>query len=90
MVGEATFSIYKKNRKEIKPVMLDMIMPGMTGGQVYDRLRRISPKIKALLSSGYSTNGEAALILSHGCNGFLLKPFGISGVSRKIRSTLDA
>jgi len=87
--GEQAISIYQRHRKDIHLVILDMIMPGMTGGQVYDRLRQINPKIKALLSSGYSINGQATEILSRGCNGFLQKPFGIGELSRKVRSTLD-
>jgi len=70
-------------------VILDMIMPGMGGSEVYDRLKKIDPEIKVLLSSGYSIAGKATEILEKGCNGFIQKPFNIKELSEKIRTILD-
>ena len=69
-------------------VILDMIMPGMSGGETYDRLKEISPDIRVLLSSGYSIDGQAAEILKRGCSGFIQKPFNIEQLSQKIREIL--
>ena len=69
-------------------VILDMIMPGMSGGETYDRLKEISPGIRVLLSSGYSIDGQAAEILKRGCRGFIQKPFNIEELSQKIRKIL--
>jgi CheY-like chemotaxis protein len=66
-----------------------MIMPGMGGGETYDRLKEADPDIKVLLSSGYSINGEAGEILDRGCDGFIQKPFNIKELSRKLREILD-
>jgi len=70
-------------------VILDMIMPEIGGGDTYDRLKEINPNIKALLSSGYSINGQATEILERGCNGFIQKPFNIGELSKKMREILD-
>jgi DNA-binding response OmpR family regulator len=43
-----------------------------------------------LLSSGYSIDGQAAGILSRGCNGFIQKPFGMKELSAAIRKVLDS
>jgi len=59
-------------------------MPDMGGGETYDRLKKIDPDIKVLLSSGYSIEGEATEILERGCNGFIQKPFMIKQLSEKI------
>jgi len=53
-------------------VILDMIMPDMSGGMTYDRVKEIDPDIKVLLSSGYSINSQATKILDRGYNGFIL------------------
>ena len=74
---------------QVDMVMLDMIMPDMEGGKVYDRLKGINPDIKVLLSSGYSIDSQAQEILDRGCNGFIQKPFDIKQISRKIREILD-
>ncbi len=63
---------------------MDMIMPGMGGGETFDRLRSINPNIKVLLSSGYSVNGQAAKILRRGCDGFIQKPFNLNQLAEKI------
>jgi len=85
--GEA-LDIYTAQQNRIDLVLLDMIMPGMNGGKVYDRLKSINPRINVLLISGYSIDGEAKEILARGCNGFMQKPFKIEALSRKIREIL--
>jgi len=87
--GKEAIDIYEKNKQEIGIVILDMIMPGMGGGDTYDRLKELNPDIKVLLSSGYSINGQATKILERGCDGFIQKPFNVMGLSRKIRGILD-
>jgi CheY-like chemotaxis protein len=70
-------------------VLLDMIMPGMGGGDAYDLMKKINPDIKVLLSSGYSIDGQAEEILERGCDGFIQKPFDMKQLSRGIREILD-
>ena len=70
-------------------VILDMIMPDMSGGEVYDRLSEINPTIKVLLSSGYSLRGQASDILARGCKGFIQKPFNIRELSHKLREVIE-
>jgi two-component system cell cycle sensor histidine kinase/response regulator CckA len=71
--GQEGIAIFKEKRNEIDLVILDMIMPGLAGGETFSRLREIDPGVRVLLSSGYSLNGEAQHIMDRGCNGFLQK-----------------
>jgi signal transduction histidine kinase len=87
--GKEAIEIFEKNRDKIAIVILDMIMPDMGGGETYDKLKEINPKIKVLLSSGYSIDGQATEIMQRGCNGFIQKPFKIKGLSLKLREILD-
>jgi len=87
--GKAAIDVYKANKDKIDMVILDMIMPEMGGGDTYDRMKEINPAVKALLSSGYSINGQATEILHRGCHGFIQKPFDMKGLSQKIREILD-
>ena len=89
MSGNEAIEIYQKNRDKIDIVILDMIMPEMGGCMVYDRLKEIDPKIKVLLSSGYSIEGKATKILDRGCSGFIQKPFDMIELSHMIREILD-
>ncbi len=87
--GKEALEIYKNKKDSIDMVILDMIMPGMGGGETYDNLKQINPDIKVLLSSGYSISGQAAEILERGCDGFIQKPFKLRQLSVKIREILD-
>jgi PAS domain S-box-containing protein len=87
--GKEAIKIYKKRRKEIGIIIMDMIMPEMGGGELFNKLKKINPDVKVLLSSGYDVNGLANKILSRGCNGFIQKPYKIKDLSQKIRKILD-
>ncbi len=86
--GEEAVAVYEKEGEKIDLVILDMIMPGMSGGKTYKMLKEMNPGIKAILSSGYSLNEEAAEIMENGCNGFIQKPFNAAELSKKIREVL--
>ena len=62
--GDEAIQIYERNADKIDLIVMDMIMPGMGGGETFDRLKAMNPAIKVLLSSGYSINGQASKILA--------------------------
>jgi PAS domain S-box-containing protein len=86
--GIEAVEVYKDNKEAIDLVILDMIMPGMGGGETYDKMKKINPIVKVLLSSGYSSEGQAAEILKRGCKGFIQKPFDLQKLSGKVLETL--
>lgn len=87
--GKEAIEHYNSNYNIIDIVILDMIMPDLGGGKVFDRLREINPNVKVLLSSGYSVDGQATEILNRGCNGFIQKPFTTNELSKTIRDILN-
>ena len=87
--GHRAIELYREHAAEIDLVVLDMIMPEMGGGEVFEALQAINPRVRVLLASGYSLNDQARKILDRGCVGFIQKPFGAADLSRKLRSVLD-
>ncbi len=87
--GREAVEIYTEHADRISAVVLDMIMPEMGGGEVFDQLKRINPSVKVLLASGYSMQGQAREILNRGCDGFLQKPFTLEDISVRIRSLIS-
>ena len=87
--GQEAVAVYTIKKNEIDLVILDMILPGISGGETFDHLREINPQAKVLLSSGYSIDGNAREILERGCDGFLQKPFQIEQLAREVRAILD-
>ena len=87
--GKETLDVYQKQKGSIDLIILDMIMPEMSGGETFDKLKEINPDVKVLLSSGYSLNGQAEEILRRGCKGFMQKPFSLEELSKRIREVVD-
>ncbi|MDX2497193.1 MAG: PAS domain S-box protein [Desulfobacterales bacterium] len=87
--GREAIKIFMEGNHAIDMVILDMVMPDMSGGEVYDRIKRIDSNVKVLLSSGYSIDGQAAEILKRGCEGFIQKPYSMEDFSKKIREVLN-
>ena len=71
-------------------VILDMIMPGKDGGEVFDAMKEINPNVRVILSSGYSIDGKAKEILQRGVKAFIQKPFRIESLAQKIREVLSS
>lgn len=86
--GRDALEIYEKASAQIKLVILDMIMPDLGGGEVFDALKKLNPDVRAILASGYSLDGRPSKILARGCRGFIKKPFGIEELSGKIKEVL--
>ncbi len=86
--AKKALELYKLHKEEIHLVILDMIMPKMSGQEAFEHLRKINPEVKVMLSSGYSIDGQARGILEKGCNGFIQKPFSLEELNKKIREIL--
>jgi two-component system cell cycle sensor histidine kinase/response regulator CckA len=86
--GTQALDIFRENRAGIDLVILDMIMPQMSGSKVFAALMELDPRARILLSSGYSINGQAMEIMRRGCRGFIQKPFTIKDLALKIRQVL--
>jgi len=86
--GAEAIELFRLNKDRINLVILDMIMPGMNGSETYTRLKEIDPRVRVILASGYSRDGQAQAILANGCQGFLQKPFNIIDLAKEIRNVL--
>ena len=87
--GVEALEQYAHHKDGIDLVILDLVMPDMSGSQTFDGLLQINPGVKVLLSSGYSVDSQASAILLRGGEGFIQKPFDEIKLSRKIREILE-
>ncbi|MBP9020800.1 MAG: response regulator [Syntrophobacterales bacterium] len=88
--GKDALELYRQDWDRIDLVILDMIMPQMSGYEVFEALKALNPKVKVILATGYSMKEQAAKIMERGCRAFMQKPFSIQELSNKIRTVLDA
>jgi two-component system cell cycle sensor histidine kinase/response regulator CckA len=86
--GSKALSVYEENRGNVELVLLDIVMPGMPGVEVFRKLQEVDPQAKVLLCSGYSIDGEARRLLDMGAAGFIQKPFTLKALSASVERVL--
>jgi PAS domain S-box-containing protein len=88
--ADEALALCKVNHRNIELLVTDVILPGMNGRQLAEQVERISPKVKVLYISGYTSN----VIVQRGILDpglwFLPKPFSLSALVVKVREVLDA
>jgi CheY-like chemotaxis protein len=78
-----------KRNPQFDLVVTDVIMPQMSGKELYEQIKSDLPQIKVLLMSGYTDDALAHHgVLDEGLF-FLEKPFSPAKLARKVRETLD-
>lgn len=87
--GKKAVELFKSCTEPIDLVILDMIMPEMSGAEVFYRLREIDPQARVLLSSGYSMEEQARELLKKGCMGFIQKPYSMGDLSKKVKDAIE-
>jgi CheY-like chemotaxis protein len=86
--GQEALNIVQKRHEPIDLIVLDMIMPGLSGRETFYRLKEIDPGIKVLLYSAHSMDEDVHLMLEKGALGFIQKPYRIAALSQKIAEML--
>jgi DNA-binding NtrC family response regulator len=88
--GSEAIAIYKEKKDEIGLVLLDVIMPEMTGKKTNLNLKKINPQVKIILMSGYSKKEISAEITGQRILGFVQKPFKMNELTKMIAAALTS
>jgi len=83
--GRQACEVYSSHSREIDIVLLDLVMPGITGLEACRRLREINPNVKVILSSGYSSDEVSGEARQAGALGFIGKPYSLEELSGALR-----
>lgn len=86
--GEEALRIFKENAGQIDLVLLDVVMPHVSGEDVFREILRLKPAIKVVVVSGFAQQ-TAARILKGSQAAFLPKPFSHGQLTRTIRDMID-
>ena len=87
--GRDAVEKFKKYYKEIDLVILDLIMPHLTGEEVYREIRRLYPNVRVILSSGYSEKDVIGKFIGKKIAGFIQKPFMGEELLEKVSKALN-
>jgi len=87
--GNEGIKLYETHRQEIQVVVLDFMMPDMTGDLVLECLRIINQDVRVMLVTGHGDEVVRKMLALRVC-GYLKKPFTISQLVQGVRDALDA
>lgn len=75
---------------ELRPdlVLLDVMMPGMDGLEVLQRIRQVDPALPILMLTARDAPGDEALGLQHGADDYVVKPFNWDVLIARVRALL--
>jgi CheY-like chemotaxis protein len=85
--GEDALRVAKGHAGPIHLLLTDVVMPGMNGPELADRLRATRPEIKVLFMSAFTSELVAAYGVFPG-DPLISKPFTVMGLAQKVRRTL--
>jgi PAS domain S-box-containing protein len=87
--GEEALKLFKADPGKYDLVILDMIMPGMSGKSCFEKMRQIAPNTRAILSSGFSPDEDLKEMLKQGLLGFIKKPFKKQELSQVVHEAMQ-
>jgi two-component system, cell cycle sensor histidine kinase and response regulator CckA len=87
--GKEALERYATARESISLVVLDLVMPEMSGKQCLQRLLALDPNVQVLIASGYSASDEQHGTGAAGAKGFVGKPYDMKRLLRAVRDALD-
>ncbi|MGL1891603.1 MAG: response regulator [Spirochaetaceae bacterium] len=82
MDGEEALEVYKLNIDIIDVIIMDMIMPKVSGQEAFFKIKKIDKDCKIIISSGFTKDDNIKEMKDAGLSGFIQKPYQISELSQ--------
>jgi CheY-like chemotaxis protein len=76
--------------EDFELLLTDVVMPGLSGGELAERVRQVRPEARVLYMSGYNDDAIVRRGVSVDEASFIQKPFTIDALTRKVRQLLDS
>lgn len=87
--GQKALDIIDQHEGPVHLLLTDVVMPGMNGKELFNRISDRHPEIKVLYMSGYTNDVIACRGVLNEDECFIPKPFSLEGIARKIREALE-
>ena len=75
---------FQSNSEQYDLAIIDMMMPTMTGKELFIELRKVRPDLIVAIASGYQMNESDESLLAIGIRGFINKPFSIVTLTERL------
>jgi DNA-binding NtrC family response regulator len=86
--GPDALDVGRRSREPIDLLIADVVMPGLSGPEVAERLRAHHPEMHVLFLSGYTSHAALPERMTAEPNAFLQKPFTAETLLAKVRERL--
>jgi two-component system, cell cycle sensor histidine kinase and response regulator CckA len=87
--GAQGLEYYREHQQDIDLILLDLIMPELSGEDAFHAIRNINPQANILIATGYADTAAVRPILEAGASGFIRKPFQISDLSQAVANAMN-
>lgn len=87
--GKQALEMYRSRMDEIELIILDLVMPEMSGAQCLERILRMNPRAKVIIASGYLPDTDKDRALDTQAKGFIQKPYKLDTMLKAMREVLD-
>jgi two-component system cell cycle sensor histidine kinase/response regulator CckA len=87
--GTDAMRMFSEHASSIPLIVTDVVMPGMSGGELAQRVRALRPDVRILFVSGYTDDKVVRRGVLHGEEDFLQKPFTPMELAQRVRAALD-
>jgi two-component system cell cycle sensor histidine kinase/response regulator CckA len=87
--GTDALRLFIEHASSIQVIITDVVMPGMSGGELAQRIRAMRPDARILFVSGYTDDKVVHRGVLHGEEDFMQKPFTPMELAQRVRAALD-
>jgi len=86
--GEKCLELWQSGKPEL--ILLDIMMPGMSGYDVFERIRRVDKETKIVfLTVLFAPKERIQQLMDLGLNGYITKPYGMEELVNAVTKHLD-
>lgn len=87
--SKEAIALYRDHQRDIRMVLLDYLLPEMSGELVFENLQGLNPDVRVVLLTGCEQS-VANKMLKAGLRGYLQKPFSLPELVQSVRDAIDA
>ncbi len=88
--GDEALTIFKEHSRNIRLVLLDLLMPDKSGYETYREMKKIDSNVKVILVSGSKMDVRIRDLLDEGVKAFIEKPYAFEYLMEKVNRFIGA
>lgn len=87
--GDVAVSIFNERNREIKVVVMDMVMPKKSGIDAFIEMKLINPTVRVLMASGFIQDERMAVLAEMGVKEFIKKPYTMLKLATAVARVME-